>query len=200
MSYKIITVSREFESRGTEIAQEVAKRLKLPYFDKFLISETALQTGLTEDWVDASDEKLASRFEYSQAEAAHFYNGAESPAPTSDRIAQVQFELIKKLAEEGPCLIVGRCANWVLRDRDDVLDVFIHAGRDHRVARTMEHLNLPENKAVRLLKRTDKLRKAYHKNFTGMDWNDPNNYHMILNSDRLDPAEVVELIVKAYQD
>lgn len=199
MRYSIITINREFESRGSEIAQEVAKRLHLPYVDKFLITESAQKSGFSVEKIEATDEKLASRFEYSQAEAGHYYSTSDSPMPTNDQIAQVQFELIRELAQEGPCLIVGRCANHLLRDRDDVLDVFIHAGRDGRVQRTMESLQLSERSAVRLLRRTDKARKAYYKNYTGMDWNDPNSYHMVVNSDKLGFEACVDLICHAYR-
>lgn len=198
MHYNIITINREFESRGSEIAQEVARRLKLPYVDKFLITESALKSGFSVDKIEATDEKLASRFEYSQAEAGHYYTSSDSPLPTNEQIAQVQFELIRELAEKGPCMIVGRCANYLLRDREDVLDVFIHAGRDGRVQRTMESLQLSERSAVRLLRRTDKARKAYYKNYTGMDWNDPNSYHMVVNSDKLGFEACVDLICHTY--
>lgn len=199
MSYSIITINREFQSRGSEIAQDVAKTLHLPYVDKFLITESAIQSGHSEDLVEATDEKLASRFEYSQAEAAYYYSSGASPLPTSARIAEVQFNIIRDMAKKGPCVIVGRCANHLLRERADVLDIFIHAGRDHRVQRTMEAMALSERAAVRLLKRTDSARKAYYKNYTGMEWNDPNAYHLVLNSDRLPYGQCVDLICRAYQ-
>ena len=199
MGYSIITINREFESRGNEIGQAVAKRLNIPYADKFLIEEAAQISGISVERILATDELLASRFEYSQAQAASFYGSAESPLPTNERVADVQFRLIKEIAEKGPCVIVGRCANYLLRDREDVLDVFIHAGRDYRVKQTMGSFDLTERAAVRLLKRTDKARKAYYKNYTGMDWNDPNSYHLVVNSDRLDFDLCVELILRAYQ-
>lgn len=199
MGFHIITINREFESRGSEIAQEVAKRLQIPYVDKFLITESAIKSGISVEAIRATDEMLASRFEYSQAEAAHYYTSAESPLPTSAKVAEVQFQLIREVAEKGPCVIVGRCANYLLREREDVLDVFIHAGRDYRVKRTMDSFQLSERSAVRLLKRTDKARKAYYKNYTGMDWNDPNSYHLVLNSDRLKYETCVELICNVYR-
>lgn len=199
MGFKIITVNREFESAGSEIAQLAAARLELPYYDRFLITAAAGETGIDPRRVEASDEKLESRFEYSQAEAAYYYTHAEDPLPTGAQLADIQFKLIEALAKEEPCVIVGRCANHVLRDRDDVLDVFIHAGRDFRVRRTMEKLEIPERKAVRLLKRTDKARKAYYKNYTGCDWNDPNLYHMVLNADRLGIEGCVDAICRAYR-
>ena len=198
MGFRIITINREFESGGNEIAQAVAARLELPYYDRFLIIAAAGETGIDQGRVASIDEKLESRFEYSQAEAAYYYTNNKDPLPTGARIAEIQFQLIEALAEQEPCLIVGRCANHVLRERDDVLDVFIHAGRDYRVQRTIERLQLPERKAVRVLKRTDAARKAYYKNYTGCDWNDPNLYHTVLNSYRLGFDACVEAICDLY--
>ena len=198
MGFRIITINREFESGGNEIAQAVAARLDIPYYDRFLIVAAAGETGIDQERIAHIDEKLDSRFDYSQAEAAYYYTNSENPLPTGARVADIQFQLIKALAEQEPCLIVGRCANHVLRERDDVLDVFIHAGRDHRVKRTMELLSLPERKAVRVLKRTDAARKAYYKNYTGCDWNDPNLYHLVLNSDRMGFDACVDAICAIY--
>ena len=199
MSNRIITIDREFESGGNEIAQAVAERLQLPYYDRFLITASADESGVRLDDALAKDEKLESRFEYSQAQAAYYYTSSESPLPTGARVAQAQFELIKKIAEDGPCVIVGRCAGHILRERGDVISVFIHAGRDRRVQRTMSSLQIPEKEAVRILKQTDRMRKAYHKNYTGMEWNDPNQYHMLLNSDHV-PAEIcVDMICALYK-
>ncbi len=201
MSYQIITINREFESCGSEIAQEVAKRLKILYVDRFLITEAAVKSGQKVTYVQASDEMLASRFEYSQAEAANYYTGtgSKSPLPTTAQIAEIQFQLIREIALQGPCLIVGRCANYVLRDRQDVLDIFIHAGVEQRIRRTMEKRNLSESKAARLVRRTDKARKAYYKNYTGLDWSHPDLYHMMLNSDRLGEESCVQMICDAYR-
>ncbi len=199
MGYRIITVNREFESEGSEIAQAVAAKLAIPYYDRFLIVAAAGETGVAQERVEEADERLESRFEYSQAEAAYYYTRNDDPLPTGAKLAAVQFQIIEALAAQEPCVIVGRCANYVLRDRDDVLDVFIHAGRDIRVRRTMERLSLPERKAVRVLRRTDKARKAYYKNYTGCDWNDPNLYHMVLNSDRLGFDACVDVICSRFQ-
>lgn len=198
MAYRIITISREFESLGSEIAQEVAARLHIPYVDKFLITESAEKSGFPVEHIEARDEVLASRFEYSQAQAYHLYGSGDTPYTTNEQVAMHQFDIIRELAEEGPCLIVGRCANYVLREREDVLDVFIRAGRSFRVQQTMRTLELPEKKAVRVLKRTDKARQRYYRHYTGQDWHDPDAYHLSLNSDRLGVEACVELILKAY--
>ena len=198
MGYKIITINREFESGGSEIAQAVAQKLHIPYIDRFLVTEAAQQGGFTLERMEATDERLASRFEYSQVAAAKYYGGMDVHFTANEQVAKVQFELIKDLAEKGPCVIVGRCANYLLRDRDDVLDVFIHAGFDYRLKRTIEKLGLPENKAEKVLKQADKGRKEYYSYYTGMNWEDPDSYHLVLNSDKLDFDLCVELICDLY--
>lgn len=199
MAYQIITINREFESMGNEIAQAVAQRLHIPYVDKFLITESAQKSGFKVEHIEARDEQLASRFEYSQAQASHFYGSAEHPFTTNDSLAAAQFEIIRELAAEGPCVIVGRCANYVLRNRDDVLDVFIHASLESRLQSTMERLKLSRKEAQRMLRRTDKARKAYYRHHTGVHWDDPDSYHLVLNSARLGLDACVELIVDAFR-
>lgn len=198
MAFRIITISREFESLGSEIAQEVAARLHIPYVDKFLITESAQKSGFPVEHIEARDEVLASRFEYSQAQAHYFYGSGEHPFTTNETVAQAQFEIIRELAEEGPCVIVGRCANHILREREDVLDVFIRAGRDFRLKKTMETMGLAEKQAKRVLRRTDKARQAYFRHYTGMDWHEPDSYHLVLNSERMGLEACVQMILHAY--
>ena len=198
MSYRVITIGREFESNGTEIAQEVARRLHISYIDKFLITEAAQKSGFNIDRIRESDERLASRFEYSMAEAAETYGSGSTPVPTSEKVARIQFDLIREYAESEPCVIVGRCANYVLRDRDDVLDVYIYASFDYRVNQTMEKLQMTLPTATRLVRSTDKARSRYFKNFTGWNYKDLDCYQMILNSDRLGFEQCVQMIIDAY--
>ena len=199
MSYQIITINREFESAGNEIAQAVATELDIPYYDKFLITAAAEQSGLRENRVAALDERLESRFAYSQAQSAFYFTSAEAPLPTGAKVAEVQFNLIREIAGQGPCVIVGRCANHILRDRPDVLDIFIHAGEEYRLNRAISSLGLSEKQARKVLKSTDKARKSYYKNYTGSDWNDPDLYHACLNPDRFSIEGCVRLICEMYR-
>lgn len=199
MAYRIITINREFESGGNEIGQQAAARLGIAYHDRFLVTAAALESGVPEDRVAAADERLASRFEYSQAEAAFYYTSAEEPLPTGAQVAQVQFGLIREAAEKGPCVIVGRCGNHILRERDDVLDIFIHASTAYRLARTVSELGLSERQAARVLRRTDRARRAYYKNYTGCEWYDNDQYHLVLNPERLGQDACVDLICCLYR-
>lgn len=199
MSYRILTFDREFESAGNEIAQAVAEKLNLPYYDRFLITASADESGVKLNDALAKDEKLESRFEYSHAQAAYYYTSSESHLPTGARVAKAQFDLIRRIAEEGPCVIVGRCAGHVLRERNDVASIFVHASRESRLQRTMSLLELPERDADRVLRQTDKARMAYHKNYTEHELTDPDQYHLILNSDLMSPEQCVDLICAFYQ-
>ena len=199
MAFKIITINREFESQGSEIAQEVAARLHIPYVDKFLITESAQKSGFSVEHIEARDELLASRFEYSQHQASHLYGSFETHLTTNEQVAHHQFDIIRELAAVGPCVIVGRCANYLLRDNVEALDVFIHAGLEYRVKSTMEKLGLSDKAARKMIRQTDKARKRYYKHFTGLDWHEPDSYHLVLNSERLGFEECVEMIIHAYQ-
>mgnify|MGYP002859995703 CR=1 FL=1 len=200
MSYKILTINREFESAGSEIAQAVADRLNLPYYDRFLISSVVDEHGIKESSAVAADEKLASRFEYSRAQAAHYYTASMQALPTNAQLAYAQFDLIRKVADEGPCLIVGRCGSHILRkEGKDVVSVYIHASQEQRIRRAMDSLSLSEKEAAKVVKQTDKARNAYHKNYTGYEWSDPNQYNMVLNTDLVPFDTCVDLICALYQ-
>ena len=176
MSYQIITINREFESLGNEIAQAVSTKLCIPYYDKFLITAAAEKSGMRENRVEALDEKPESRFAYSQAEAAYYFTSADAPLPTGAKVAEVQFQLIRDLAAQG-----------------------IHAGVEFRLNRAINVLGLPERQAKKVLRSTDKARKTYYQNYTGSNWNDPDLYHACLNPDRLGFDACVETICRMYQ-
>ncbi len=200
MAPRILTVNREFESAGNEIAQAVAEKLGITYYDRFLITNVAENKGIGFESVEKNDEKPVSRFQLSESQAAFFYTSPSSPPQTSVTVAQAQFDLIKKIAEEESCVIVGRCAGHVLKEeKKDVVSVFIHASVENRIQRAMSSLNITREAATKVLKQTDKSRRAYHKHYTGMDWNDPDQYDLVLNSDTVPFDKCVELICALYQ-
>ncbi len=199
MKSRILTVNREFESAGNEIAQAVAERLGIPYYDRFLITNVAEEMGFDAATAEKHDEKPISRFQLSESQAAFFYTSPSTPAPTGVKIAEAQFDLIRKIADEGPCVIVGRCAGYVLHEaQKDVVSIFIHAGVESRIKRTMQSLKISESEATKILKQTDKGRRIYHHNYTGLEWNDPEQYDMILNTDKVSFDECVDLICSLY--
>lgn len=168
----IITISREFGSGGREIGRKVAEKLNIPLYDKELPELTAVNTGLSSEVIENAEDRNVCPFGLYARE--HYI-------PISKQIFLVQSKVIEKLAENGSCIIVGRCADYVLRDKYRILSVFVHAPRSLRAKRIMEYENCTEKQALQKLKESDKARAVYHDFFTGYKWGKAQNYDMSLN-------------------
>ena len=178
---KIITIGREFGSGGHEIGLKLADALGVPFYDKLLVSMVAEEGEFAQEFLDEMDEKvdihiapfLATRSSYSIYQQ-----------PMSDRIFFRQAEIIRKLAAEGPCVIVGRCADYVLAGRDDVLRIFLYGDLDDRVARKGKMLDLEGDALKKHVVNTDKKRARYYRHYTGLKWGEKENYDLCINTGR----------------
>ncbi len=188
---KIITIGREFGSGGAEIAKKLAEKLNIPCYDKDIIGKTAVETGLVEDDIEKREEFLSPVRKI----VSHFtlYN-LYSNMTKDDKIYFAQEKIIKKLADEGPCVIVGRCADYILRDRDDVVNVFIYSDIDKRIER-IRALGIDEDPQF-FIKEKDEQREDYYNFFTDMDWGEPHHYDICLNSGMLGIDKCVEILSK----
>jgi len=199
----VVTLSRELGSGGNLVAQELSKRLDIPYYDKDIINKTAQEFGLPQDRLIKNDEKKTNSFLYSLAMAQ--LSGVTNPnfplndIILDDRSFMFTSETIKRLAEE-PCIIVGRCADFILQNRD-VIKVFICAEIDDRVRRISESLDLSEKNALKLIQKTDKRRAAYYNSYTERSWGKANNYHITINTSLLGiekSVDVLQSFIEAY--
>ena len=197
MATKIITISREFGSGGRTIGREVAQRLGIPFYDKELVDQIALKTGFAPTFVEENGEHSpsASRFAYAFAHQA--VPGVMNGMSTADFLWSIQCSVIMQLAEEGPCVIMGRNADYILKDRSDVLDVFIHADLDFRADRIVRLYGESEKSPETRLQEKDKRRKVNYQHYTGRTWGNALNYHLCLNSAKLGLGTCVDLIVAA---
>ena len=192
----VITIGREFCSGGAEIAHKLSEHFGIPYHDKQMIDHTAAMLDLSEETVRRHDEKPmgfweASGYQYNNL----WYSGDPSLLlPLSCRIAEAQFNMIAKMANEGPCIFVGRCADYVLRDRKNVLNIFIYAPMDDRIARAMHLYQLDRTAAKKLIVRTDKIRRSYYNNYTHRSWGNARHYDLFLNSGKLGTQGAADLI------
>ncbi len=183
----IITVGREFCSGGAETARKAAQLLEIPYYDKAIIDETVEATNLTEEVVTHHDERPVSYadlggFQY----GALWYNDDPSlMLPVGMRIADAQFNVIRNVAERGPGVIVGRCADYALKEHTNVLRVYIRADVELRVERAMRLYHLLEGDARKLVRKTDKIRSNYYRYYTQKDWGKMENYDLILDTGRI---------------
>ena len=193
----IITIGREYGSGGRELGELLAKRLGIAYYDKGILTRAAQESGICEEVIEANDEKgalnslLSATASVSGAMAGISYG---MQVPMNQRIFQAQFDAITQLAQEGPCVFVGRCADYVLRGRPNVTHVFVYASQEHKVERIMRVEGVDEEKAREMIKKTDKQRKSYYNFYADGNWGVRSNYDLMLRTDGHSLEELVELI------
>ena len=194
MANKIITISREFGSGGKYIGILVAKKLGIPCYDRDIIEKIAEESGFVDEFIKRVTEYAPSKsiFAYS------FVGRSATGESIEDKIFAIQEKVIRELADKGPCVIVGRSADYILRDYD-TLDVFIYAPTDDKIKRTMRFKNVSERVAKKLVKETDKKRSINYKYYTGKNWGERENYTVMLNSTDLGVEKTADFIVEIYR-
>ena len=194
MANKIITISREFGSGGKYIGILVAKKLGIPCYDRDIIEKIAEESGFVDEFIKRVTEYAPSKsiFAYS------FVGRSATGESIEDKIFAIQEKVIRELADKGPCVIVGRSADYILRDYD-TLDVFIYAPTDDKIKRTMRFKNVGERVAKKLVKETDKKRSINYKYYTGKNWGERENYTVMLNSTDLGVEKTADFIVEIYR-
>ena len=198
MSKKIIiTIARQYGSGGREIGEIVASKLNIPIYDKELITEAAANGKLDETVIKTADETAANSLLYTLAMGSNVVGTTMHfgyKMPLNDKLFILQSELIKTKADES-CVIIGRCADYVLRDRPNVLRLFIYGDLDHRKARITErHPELKPSAVIDAINKTDKRRASYYNFYTGNKWGRYDNYDMAINSSTLGIEGTAELI------
>lgn len=194
---RIICIGRQFGSGGREIGEKLAQTLSVRYYDKDLLKIAAQESGIIPELFEQADEKPINSLLYvlsigSQGQSS-FLSGYGDYL-TNDKLFLFQSNAIRKLAEREPCVIIGRCADHILRERTDVLRVFIHAPLAWRTQRIMRMYQLDEAVARSLIKKTDKQRAHYYSFFTDLSWGSAESYHICLNSAALSPDGCVKLL------
>ena len=192
MKNRIITISREFGSGGRTIGKKVAEQLGIPCYDSELIHQIAQESGFAESYIKDAGEYAPSGFMASLLSNRSF-------GPTNeDYLWQIQHKIILDLAEKGPCVIVARCADYILRDKADCLKLFIHASMEYRADRIVREYGERAETPEQRLKDKDKRRAAYHRFYTDMKWGHSQNYHITLDSGVLGIDKCVDIIKQLY--
>ena len=195
---KIITISRQFGSGGHSIAQAVAERLGIAFYDNNLITEVAKQSGLSEEFIRENEE-------YASHSSSFLYQLAMSTAGTYgypsvyQKLYEAQTKVIEEIANKESCVIVGRCADYILKDREDCLHVFIHADNEHRSKHILEKYGPTEKTTAQRIKDKDNKRRNYYRFHTDREWGVAANYHLSLDSGALGEELCIQLIMKAMQ-
>lgn len=193
---RIITISRQFGSGGHSIGEMVAKQLSYSFYDKDLIEKVAKESGFSEKYIEEQGEYSPSENCFSYAFVGRDINGM-SP---NDYLWMMQRKVIKEMAEQEPCVIVGRCADYILKDREDILNVFIHADMEKRAKRIVELYGETDKTPEKRLREKDKKRKINYKYYTERDWGMATNYHLTLDSGEFGIEKCVDIIVKMVRD
>lgn len=199
MTKRVITISREFGSGGTRIAKKLAKELDIPVYDREILKLASIDSGINEELFAQADE-IARRNPLVRAVRAA-NNGQLLPAPpdtgdylSDENLFRYQARVIRQLAEDHDCVFIGRCSDFVLRDLDGVLNVFVHAPMENRIREEMRIRTLDYAQAEKLTRKTDKRRADYYRYFTGRDWRDAAHYDLCLNTGKLTIDQCVELV------
>ena len=185
----IITIARQYGSGGREIGEKVAKYLGIPIYDKQLITDAASKGSINEDVLKSVDESAANSLLYTLAMGSNVLGTTMHfgyKMPINDKLFILQSEVIKEYAEAGSCVIIGRCADYVLRDVENVFRIFIYGDLDHRIARIEQrHPEVKSSQVVDVITKTDKRRASYYNFYTGNKWGKYDNYDMAINSSTL---------------
>jgi len=195
MEKKIITISREFGSGGRTIGRMVAEQLGIPFYDKELVEQVALESGFAPKFVEEHGEHSPGRSLLSYAFAPQGVPGVMNGLSTADFLWNIQCSVILQLAEKGPCVIVGRNADYILKDRPDVLHAYIHADMEYRADRIVRLYGESEKSPEARLHEKDKRRRVNYQHYTGRTWGQAQNYDICLNAGTLGIEQCVQILV-----
>lgn len=200
MKNTVICIGRQYGSGGYEIAKKVAEKLNIPFYDKELVELAAKKGNLHDETVKRVDEKAANSFLYSIVTGNYSIGNVGGPLyydmPINDKLFLAQSEVIKEVAQESSCVILGRCADYVLAEEDvNSISVYVYAGIDTRIENIMEKDGLTRSKAKDKIVKTEKQRRAYYDYYTNREWGKMSNYDICINADVFGIDKTVDMIV-----
>ena len=193
----VITLGRQLGSNGKLIGKALAEKLGYKFYDKDLIARVAKESGLSENLFDEMNEKPTSSLLYSLVMGVQSSKGLYyqyNDMLNGDSLFRLQADVIKSIANEGPCIIVGRCADYILRDNPNLIKLFLYASTEERVKTLMARDNMSEKEARSAVNKADKRRSNYYNFYTNNSWGNVNNYHLCLDTASLTQDECVNLL------
>ena len=197
---RIITISREFGSGGRTIGRRVAEELGIPFYDKEIVEQIALESGFAPRFIEENGEHAPGLSRLSYAFAPQGVPGVMNGLSTADFLWNIQCGVILQLAEKGPCVIVGRNADYILKDRDDVMDVYIHAETAFKAERIVRLYGEAEKSPEQRLAEKDKRRRVNYQHYTGRTWGQSQNYDISLDTGVLGIDQCVDIICKIVEN
>lgn len=199
MSNRIITIEREYASGGREIGQKVAETLGIPFYNREILEMASERCGVSVDYLASAEEAAPKSFLYTLMLSSNPTRSIEDNLPLSDKVYIVETNIIKELSEKSDCVIVGRCASYILRDMENMFSTFIYADTEARVKRAVECYGIEPRRAEAMLRKSDKRRETFYSINTGGNWYDKSNYALCLNSNTLGIDLCTDIIVESVK-
>ena len=193
---KIITISREFGSGGRYVGRLVSEILNIPFYDEELTRMLAEQSDYSSEFIEKSEDVRTSSFLFNLSTEGVFMNNTYGAMAPNDKLFVLQNNIIKELADKGPCVIIGRCGDYILRDREDVLRVFVTCDMPNRVERCVKYYGIPEKDVEKSLKKKDKARSSNYSYYTGGEWGVVKNYDITINSGSFGVEKCADIIAE----
>ena len=196
----VITIGREFGSGGHEIGMKLAEKLGIKCYDKELLELAAKESGLCEELFASQDEKPTNSFLYSLVMDTYSlgYTNSYVDMPINHKVFLAQFDAIKKLAERESCVIVGRCADYILKDNPDVISVFCYSDVEERIQWSIDEYQVPAKQAKKIVQEKDAQRSRFYEFYTNQKWGNPRNYTLMINTSKMSTKETVQLLASFY--
>lgn len=199
----IVTIGRQYGSCGHEIGRELAEHYGIAYYDRELLTRAAKESGFCEEMIKSNDERPTNSFLYNLVMDTYSFGYNASSyvdMPISQKVFLAQFDTIKKIADEGPCVIVGRCADYALADYQNCVHVFISADEDFKLKNIMESHQLTAAKAKDMMIKKDKQRQSYYNYYSSKKWGRADSYDLTINSAKLGIKGSVELLIRYIEE
>ncbi len=192
MYSSVITISRQFGSGGRFVGKMLAERLGIPFYDNELISIAAKESGYAESLFEKADQNTSNSLLYSLSmfgTTAGVYG-----LPLSDKVYIIQSDVIRKIASQGACVIIGRCADYVLKDNPNLINIFVHSDIKSKIQRAVKYYNIEEKDAESQITKIDKKRSTYYSYYTGQKWGEAENYDLSIHCDAIGVEKCVDII------
>lgn len=198
----IITIGREYGSGGYDIGKALAEKLGIPFYDKEILSIAAKESGICEELIKNNDEKPVPSYLFSLVKGVSDVSqpNLSGDMPLNQRIFMAQFKAISQVAAKGPCVIVGRCADYVLKDQPHIIRIFLYADLAVRIERTMKKQNISRAEAKDLVHKRDKQRQGYYNFFADGNWGHRSNYHLMFNTAGFTLESAADAIIAFIQN
>ena len=192
MNNHIITISRQYGSGGRYVGKMLSEKLGIPFYDNEIITMSAKKSGYSEALFEKAEQFTNGSLLYSLTMFGQ--PAGIGGLPLSEKVYIIQSDVIKHLADQGPCIIIGRCANYVLKEHTDTINFFLYSDIEHRIKRAVNYYGLEEKNARDLILKKDKKRAAYYNYYTGERWGELSNYHLSLDTDSIGIENCVDLL------